>query len=222
MRDYIKNISQLSLFEGIKTENLDTMLTCLGSYTRNYQKGEFVFLSGEIIQSIGIILQGTIHMIKEDIWGNKTILAFINQGELFGETFACANQLNSSVTFYASTNCKILHIPFHKIIHICNTSCSFHHRLIENMVSLIAIKNIQLMEKIEIISKRTIRDKIITYMSLQAKLRKSSYFEIPLGRIELADYLCVDRSALTRELNNMKSDGIIDFQKNCFRLLKEH
>lgn len=222
MDDYIHSLSKLSLFSGIRTEDLSSMLTCLGSYTCNYKKGEFIFLSSEPIQSVGIILQGTIHMIKEDIWGNKTILAFIQKGEIFGETFACGNQLNSAVTFYASTNCKILYMPFYKIIHVCNMSCVFHHRLIENMVGLIANKNTHLMEKLEIISKKTLRDKILTYMSLQAQINKSSYFEIPLGRVELADYLCADRSALTRELNNMKSDGIIDFQKNYFHLLKNH
>lgn len=222
MEDYIHSLSKLSLFSGIRTEDIDPMLTCLGSYTCNYKKGEFIFLSSEPIQSVGIILQGTIHMIKEDIWGNKTILAFMQKGEIFGETFACGNQLNSAVTFYASTNCKILYMPFYKIIHVCNISCIFHHRLIENMVRLIANKNTHLMEKIEIISKKTLREKILTYMSLQAQLHESSYFEIPLGRLELADYLCADRSALTRELNNMKSDGIIDFQKNYFHLLKNH
>lgn len=220
MKDYIDDISQFSLFSGIKTEDLTPMLRCLGSYNRNYKKGEFIFLSNEPIQSVGIVLKGTIHMIKEDIWGNKTILSFIQKGELFGETFACGSQLKSTVTFYASTNCKVLYMPFQKVIHVCNMSCIFHHRLIENMVSLIADKNARLMEKIEIISKKTLREKILTYISLQSQLHKSSCFKIPLGRVELADYLCADRSALTRELNNMKNEGIINFEKNYFCLLK--
>ncbi|GAA0695294.1 Crp/Fnr family transcriptional regulator [Clostridium cadaveris] len=222
MKDYIDNISGLSLFSGIETKDLSPMLKCLGSYVRNYKKGEFIFLSNEPIQSVGIILQGTIHMVKEDIWGNKTILVFMKKGDIFGETFACGNQLNSAVTFYSSTNSEILYMPFYKIIHSCNMSCMFHHRLIENMVKLIAQKNSQLMQKVEIASKKTLREKILTYMSLQSQLYQSYYFEIPLGRLELADYLCADRSALTRELNNMKKDKIIDFEKNYFHLLKKH
>ncbi|QHI73509.1 Crp/Fnr family transcriptional regulator [Aminipila terrae] len=222
MKEHINKISQTALFHGIKADDLMPMLTCLGSYIRNYKKGEFVFLSNDSIHSIGVILEGTIHMIKEDIWGNKTILTFIKNGELFGETFACGSQLNSVVSFYAATNCKILFMPFHKILHSCNMSCIFHHRLIENMVQLIADKNTQLMEKIEITSKKSLREKILTYMSIQAQFHQSNYFEIPLGRLELADYLCANRSALTRELNNMKQEGILDFEKNRFHLLKKN
>lgn len=221
MKDYIDSISKLSLFSGIKKEDLTTMLTCLGSYIHDYKKGEFISLSSEPVQSIGVVLQGTIHMIKEDVWGNKTILAFIKKDEVFGETFVCGNQSNSMVTFYSSTNSKILYMPFYKVIHSCTMSCIFHHRLIENMMKLMANKNAQLMEKIEIISKKTIRKKILTYMLLQSQIHESDYFEIPLGRLELADYLCVDRSALTRELNNMKKDKIITFTKNSFHILKK-
>ena len=115
---------------------------------------------------------------------------------------------------------NVLYLPFRKVLHSCNLSCIFHHRLIENMVTLIADKNWQLMEKVEVTSKKTLRDKILTYLSLQAQKNGSKYFEIPLGRIELAEYLCADRSAMTRELANMKEAGLIDYEKNTFRLLR--
>lgn len=222
MTEYISKIKDCSLFFGIKQENLPAMLTCLGSYVRSYQKGELILLSSEIMECVGVILQGTVHMIHEDIWGNKTVLAFLKPGEVFGETFACGSKKNSSVTFYASTNCLVCYLPFYKILHACNMSCVYHHRLIENMVRLIADKNAQLMVKIEVTSKKTLREKILTYLSLQAQLQQNTYFEIPLGRLEFAEYICADRSSLTRELNNMKLEGIIDFDKNVFHLLKEH
>ena len=221
MKEYINQFKKLPLFTGIKEEELLPMLTCIGGYIQEYTKSKFILLSKEPIKCVGIILDGTVHMIKEDIWGHKTVLAFMKQGELFGETFVCGDRFTSEVTFYAATHCKVLYIPFYKTLHMCNTSCVFHHRLVENMVRLIANKNAQLMEKIEITSKKTLREKILTYLSLQAQLNKKNYFEIPLGRLELADYLCADRSALTRELNNMKSEGLIDFDKNTFHLLKK-
>ena len=222
MREYVKETHHAPLFSGIKIEELDAMLTCIGSYIRQYKKGEFILLSEESVQAVGLVLEGTIHMIKEDIWGNKAILTMIQRHGLFGETFACGSQLNSAVSFYSATNCRVLYLPFYKVIHACNLSCIFHHRLIENMVRLIADKNAQLMEKVEIISKKTLRDKILTYLSLQAQIHKKNEFEIPFGRLELADYLCADRSALTRELNSMKKDGVIDFEKNHFQILKEN
>jgi CRP-like cAMP-binding protein len=98
-------------------------------------------------------------------------------------------------------------------------ACAFHHRLIENMVRIIARKNRELMRKVEVVSKRSIREKLLAYLSIQAQVQDSDYLQIPMGRVELAEYLCVDRSALTRELAKMKEEGLIDYDKNCFRLL---
>ena len=119
-----------------------------------------------------------------------------------------------------SEDAEILFMPFDRVMHSCTMACVFHHRLIENMVRIIARKNRELMRKIEVVSKRTIRDKLLAYLSLQAQTQDSPYFDIPLGRAELAEYLCVDRSALTRELAKMKEEGILDYDRNSFRLLQ--
>ena len=101
----------------------------------------------------------------------------------------------------------------------CTMACCFHHRLIENMVHIIANKNRDLMRKVEVVSKRTIREKLLTCLLVQVQDQNFRYVEIPLGRVELAEYLCVDRSALTRELAKMKAEGLIDYDRNCFRIL---
>ena len=158
-------------------------------------------------------------MIKEDVWGNETLLSVIKENQLFGETFASSRDPVSSVAFLAARETKVLSIPFYRIMHTCTTACVFHHRIIENMVSLIADKNKLLMEKLEIISQKTLRKKILAYLSVQMRHQNKAQFTIPLGRMELANYLCVDRSALTRELASMKEDGIIDYDKNTFKML---
>ena len=109
-------------------------------------------------------------------------------------------------------------LPFDRVMNSCTNTCVFHHQLIENMVRVIAMKNRDLMRKVEVVSKKNLREKILAYLSLQAQLHESRYFEIPLGRVELADYLCADRSALTHELSKMRDDGLIDFDKNMFRV----
>ena len=147
------------------------------------------------------------------------MLVRMRKDELFGETFACGENNLSVVTFVVSQDAKILFIPFDRVMHSCTMSCVFHHRLIENMVHIIASKNRDLMRKVEIISKKTLRENILACLSIQAQLQKSRYFEIPLGRVELAEYLCADRSAVTRELAKMKEHGLIDYDKNCFRIL---
>ncbi len=214
-------ISELGspLFKGIKEEDLNAMLSCIGYHIGTFQKGEIVAFEDENIRHIGILLSGAVDMIKEDLWGNKTMLVRMRKDELFGETFACGEDNLSVVTFLVSEDARILFMPFDRVMHSCTMACKFHHRLIENMVHIIANKNRDLMRKMEVISKRTLREKILAYLSIQAQLHDARYFEIPLGRVEWAEYLCADRSALTRELVKMKEDGLIDYDRNCFRIL---
>ena len=192
---------------------------CLGSFQKNYQKDEIILLESNEVRSVGIILSGIVHMVKEDSEGYQTLLVAMKDGELFGESFSCGSHLDAHVSFFAAAPCTVLFLPFHKIIHSCKMSCTFHHRLIENMVQLIGDKNVQLMHKIEVISKKTLREKILTYLQQQALDQDSRQFTIPLSRLELAKYLCADRSALTRELSYMQKDGLISYEKNTFQLL---
>ena len=218
MKDKIMNVRS-PLFDGIRLEDRVAMLDCIGYYVRSFRKGEVVAFEEESIKHVGIVLSGVVDMIKEDLWGNKTMLLRFGKYELFGETFACGDDSRAVVTFWTSADAEILFLPFKRVMHSCTMACEFHRRLIENMVRIIANKNRDLMRKVEVVSKRTIREKLLAYLSIQAQQQDSRYVDLPLGRVELAEYLCVDRSALTRELAKMKEEGIIDYDKNCFRVL---
>lgn len=215
----INEIKKSEIFRGISAEELECMFSCIGMQVRTYKKGEFISIEADEVRWIYIILYGSVHMIKEDIWGNEALLAVIRKAQLFGETFASSKDPVSSVTFCAASETSVLAIPFHRIMHTCTTACVFHHRIIENMVSLIAEKNKILMEKLEILSQKTLRKKILLFLSIQSKECGSREFTIDMGRSELANYLGVDRSALSRELSSMKKDNIITCSKNSFRLL---
>lgn len=210
---------QSPLFVGISPQDRLTALGCMGYHIAVYRKGQIISLEEENIRHIGIVLSGSVDMIKEDIWGNKNLLLRMGKGELFGETFACGADNTAIVSFSASEDCRILFMPFGRVMHNCSMACDFHLRLSENMVKIIAGKNRDLMRKIEIVSKRTLREKIMAYLSVQAQTQQTRYFEIPLGRVEWAEYLCADRSALTRELAKMKAEGLIDYDRNSFRIL---
>ena len=218
MKGFMQEVNS-PLFYGIKPDELQAMLSCIGYHIGTFQKGEIVAFEGDNLKHIGIVLSGSVDMVKEDLWGNKTMLVRMRKDELFGETFACGEDNLSVVTFVVSEEAKILFMPFARVMHSCTMACEFHHRLIENMVKVIANKNRDLMQKVDVVSKRTIREKLLAYLSIQAQRQNSRYFEIPMGRVELAEYLCIDRSALTRELVKMKEDGLIDYDKNCFRIL---
>lgn len=214
----LREIDSLSLFRGIKPEELPVMLGCLNGYVRSYKKNEYILMEHEKIRIIGIVIEGAVDMVKEDVWGNTTTLVRMGPDRLFGESFACASNNQSLVNFRAARNSKILFLPFERVMRTCSNSCMFHHNLIENMVIQIADKNRELMEKVEVIAQKNLRQKILAYLSQQSQKQGSAYFEIPLGRMELADYLCADRSALTRELSEMKKSGLIDYDKNMFTL----
>lgn len=214
----LEKISANLLFNGIAEEDIVSMLKCLDYRIAVFEKGDFIFLEEDHIRSVGIVLEGTVDMIKEDIWGNGAILVRMHEGELFGETFTCGRDNRSVVSFRATSEARVMFIPFDRIMHTCSMTCVFHHRLIENMVEAIADKNRELMLKLDVISKRSLREKIMAYLSQQAQTQGNMSFKIPLSRTELAEFLCADRSALTRELSNMKKEGMIDYEKNIFRM----
>ena len=168
---------------------------------------------------MGVVLEGTVDMIKEDVWGNRTMLLRTYPEDIFGETFACGEDSLSVVTFVASRDCKVLFLSFCRVMHTCTHACVFHQTLIENMVRIIARKNRELMRKVEVVSKKTLREKILAYLSTQAQNQGKKQFEIPLGRVEWAEYLCADRSALTRELAKMQEEGLIQYHRNSFKIL---
>lgn len=215
----IAKVLRDGLFAGIEEENLTGMLHCTGYRLADYRKGQVISLEQEEVRHIGVVLTGAVDMVLEDLWGNKSLLVRQRATEMFGETFACSRDHRALATFVAAEDSRVVFIPFHKIMHTCSHSCQFHHRLIENMVQIIADKNRELLRKVDVVSKKTLREKILAYLSVQAQTQESRYIEIPLGRVELAQYLCADRSALTRELEKMRADGLIDFHKNTFKIL---
>ena len=212
--------SRSALFAGIGPEERQAMLHCIGYHLRSYRKGEIVVFEEEHVRYVGVLLSGAVDMVKEDLWGGKTLLLRMGPHDVFGESFACGSDTLSSVTFVVAEDADVLFLPFRKVMHTCTHTCGFHYRLIENMVRVIADKNRELMRKVEIISKKSLREKILAYLSMEAEQQGGRYVELPLGRQELAAYLCADRTALARELGAMKTDGLIDYDRNCFRILQ--
>ena len=207
------------LFEGIGPEERVRMISCFGHYLGSFRKGETIAMEGTYIRHVGVVLSGSVDMVKEDIWGNKTLLIRSKKDDVFGESFACGVDKLSDVRFVASEDTSVLFLSFDKVMHNCQNACNCHHKLTDNMVRVIAAQSRELMRKVEVVSKRSIREKVLAYLSLQAQIQGSRYLEVPLGRLELAEYLCVDRSALTRELVKMQEEGLIDYDKNIFRIL---
>ncbi len=212
-------LRQVSLFNGIEEAGIQEILECLDSHVKEYNKNRTIILTGSEITSLGIVLKGSVQVIREDIMGNRMIVASLGEGEIFGETFACAGILESPVSVIAAEPCRILRISIKRIVAPSSEACSFHSNLITNLLQLLARKNLYLNNKMELLSKRTIREKIMAYLSAEAENHHSSSFEITLNRNEMADYLCIDRSALSREISRLKEEGIVECRKNYFKIL---
>ncbi|MCL2843411.1 MAG: Crp/Fnr family transcriptional regulator [Oscillospiraceae bacterium] len=205
------------LFQGIACGDFEPMLQCLSARVGRYAKDDIILLSGDPVHVAGLVLCGNIKIIKEDISGNSTILASLTASELFGEVFACAEVCHSPVTIQATEETEILFLDSGKILTTCSEVCLFHARLIKNMVRLLAHKTLMLNQKIEILSKRTTREKLFCFFDYQRGAKRK--FRLPFNREEMATYLCVDRSAMSNELCKMRDERLIRFHRNEFEIL---
>lgn len=218
MQAYLEVIKSVGLFAGIEANDLLTMLTCLGATKMEYPKGTFVLMSGEKVVSVGVLLEGQLHITKEDLNGDRALIATLAAGDVFAEALCFAGVAQSPVSVVAAVDSKVLLLNFRRIVQTCSHACTFHTQLIENMLHIIAQKNLQLQARMDFLSKKSIRERLMNYLEAEA-LKQGRTFSVPQNREELADFLCVDRSALSRELGNLKREGILDYHKNFFRLL---
>jgi len=219
MKEYLDVLKTVNLFRGIEESDLQPLLSCLSAKSAHYEKGRTVFFSGESIERFGIVLSGQVQIVQDDYYGNRSILAKIDKGNLFGESFACAESKTLPVSVITTAESELLFIDRHRLAAPCSKACGFHSRLIQNLLSIVSEKNISLTQKIEFTSKRTTREKLLAYLSAEAKKTGSSRFSIPYNRQELADYLSVERSAMSAELSKLRDEGVLNFHKNQFELL---
>ncbi|HBR08604.1 MAG TPA: Crp/Fnr family transcriptional regulator [Clostridiales bacterium] len=219
MKNYFPLLKRSPLFAGIGEEDLASMLQCLKAKSESYKKEDILLLTGQAAAYMGIVLAGRVQIVKEDFAGNRTILTEITPGNLFAEAFAFARVEHLPLMAVSVTDSEVLWLDVRCIASTCPSACPFHIRMIENMLAVLAQKNIQLNLKIEHISKRSTREKLLSYLSSQAARQGSDEFDIPFNRQELADYLCVDRSAMSAELSRMRKEGILRYQANRFSLL---
>ncbi len=208
------------LFNGIKTEDIEASLHYLGFSIKNYKKDEIILLAGNKMARLGIILAGQVDIDKEDALGNRSIVTQIWPGEIFAEAIVCAAEA-SPVTVVAATDAKVIFLSIQMLLTGDEEVPAFCARLVSNLLKILSYKNIELNRKIEYLSLRTIREKILAYLLAQHKSTGKNPFTIPFDRNQLAAYLCVDRSAMSRELGRMRDEKIVKFKKNLFTLNKK-
>lgn len=218
IKTYTDILKTVVLFADIEEHNILKLLSCLDARTTQWKKGSFIISPDDIVDNVGIMLCGQLHIIKESSQGDRMIISTVSPGDMFAEALCFAGNVRSPISVVAETDAKIILFSYKNMLRTCGEFCEFHRKLNENMMRVLASKNLHLQSRIDILSNKTLRSKIMSYLLSQLK-REGELFTIPFNREELADFLCIDRSALSRELGRMKKEGIIDFWKNQFRIV---
>lgn len=219
MEKYIETLKRTQLFSGISQNEISAMLNCLQAKLFTFQKGEYIFKQGEHIDKITVLVNGKLLVQRDDFWGNRSIVNIIHVGEMFGEAYIAPESGAILNDVIAEEDSTIIFFDVQKILTVCPSACRFHSMVIQNLFFAISEKNRKLVQKIGYMSNRTTRTKVLSYLSEEAKRQNSSHFSIPFNRQQLADFLCVDRSAMSNELCKMRDEGLLLFEKNKFTLL---
>ena len=219
MKKYIEILKRTQLFSGVADSEISAMFDCLQARLQTNKKGDYIFREGEHIGDITVLVSGKLLVQHDDFWGNRNIVNVIRAGEMFGEAYVAPESGSLLNDVIAEEDSVVIFFDVRKILTTCSTACHFHSIVVQNLFFAISEKNRKLVQKIGHMSKRSTRAKLLSYLSDEAKRNNNSHFTIPFSRQQLADFLCVDRSAMSNELCKMRDDGLLQFDKNEFTLL---
>lgn len=218
MTEFVPVLKRTKLFSGVGDDDISTMLSCLEARLLTYKKGEHVLRQGEHLSDILVLAEGSLHIQRDDYWGNRSILGHIGVGEIFGEAYVAPESGTLLNDVIAVEDSAVFFFDVKRVISTCSSACRFHTMVVQNLFFAISEKNRGLVQKLDYMSRRTTREKLLSYLSEEAKKQNSASITLPFNRQQLADYLSVDRSAMSNELCKMRDEGLLEFEKNRFRL----
>lgn len=211
-------LKQVPIFDGIENYEMEHILSCLKAKFRQFNRGEIIYHMGDHVTAMGIVLKGSVIIENNDVWGHHQMIEHASAGQIFAETYACVANQPMMVDVIAAEPSEVLFLDIGCVMHTCGNACRFHQQLIQNLLDLAFKKNLMLSRKIINTSAKSIRGRLLSYLSQMAVNAGKEAFTIPFNRQQLADYLGVDRSALSRELGRMQEEGLLEFDKNRFIL----
>ncbi len=218
MEKYFNQIKNSPLFFGMNEDELRGILECFNARLKSYESGEMIIRQSDVITNLYLVLEGGVNIEKDTYWGRRIIITKLGVNDNIAMSFVACKAIESTIDAIASENTKLLMLNYEKCTSMCQNACARHKVLINNMFEILAKENLELLQKIENISQKSIRDKLLTYLSNEARKNKNNVFEIPFNRQDLADYLNIDRSAMSFELSKLQKEGLIQYEKNKFLL----
>ena len=216
----IQDLCKTGLFAGISHRDAEHLLSCLDTQVWKYTAAATVIEEGSCVRRFGVLLNGQGRSYRTDPSGRTITITLLREGSEIGVLLAASRECKSPVSVEVSEGSSILFISYTSLTGSCCKNCPCHKQLLQNFMGIVAQKGLVLHERIDCLLKPTAREKILTYLNCISREKESSSFTIPMDRSAMAEYLNIDRSALSRELSRMKADGILDYYKNQFRLMK--
>lgn len=214
-------LTTTQLFRGMEPQDISAMIHCLRARKQLFAKGQVIYQAGDCVTAMGMVLEGSVRIQRDDFWGNTSILSTLQAGQMFAETYACVPHEPLMVSVVAEQPSTVLFLETPRMMRVCSNGCTFHQKLVENLLMISAEKNLALSRKISCTTAKTIRGRLLTYLSHQAQRQQCASFQIPFNRQQLADYLNVERSALSNELSKMQRDGLLQVEGKRFVLMVE-
>ncbi len=219
MIKYFDILKKTKLFAGIEDSELNSMVGCLQATMKTFKKGEYVLSAGDVAHSIMVLVEGSLLIQNDDYWGNRSIVSHVSVGETFGEAYAAPGCQIMQNDVVAAADSVVILFDVNRILTVCSHACRFHTMTVRNLFYSISEKNRRLVEKLGHMAQRTTREKLMSYLSEESKRQGSAEFTIPYSRQQLADFLSVDRSAMSNELSKMRDEGMVEFDRSRFVLL---
>lgn len=220
MKKYLSVLVNCPVFSGVQEGELLAMLSCMDAQVCRFSRNQPILRAGDPARYMGVVLSGHVQVVRDAICGSRSIVADFGPPQIFGAAFACSGADVLPVSVVATADSEIMLIDCRRIITVCSNTCSFHAKVIANLLRNVSERNIFFNQKLEIITKRTTREKILSFLDVYAKKTGTLRFSIPYNRQHLAEYLGVGRSAMVTEMTRMKQDGLIDYRGNEFEILQ--
>ncbi len=218
MEQYLDVLRQCLLFTGLSDQEILLSLDCIGSEVGSFPENSCLLRAGDTTGRIGLLLSGCAMVVQHDLWGNRTIITKLHPGDFFAEPYALLKQEPVRTDVLAEEPCEILNLEGDKLLNMCPTPCGHHSKILQNLVLILSKRTLEYQDKITHMSKRKTRDKLLSYLSEEAMRQGSVCIDIPYDRQQLADYLCVERSAMCVELSRLQQEGILTTQRCHFEL----
>lgn len=219
MKKHLPILGKSSFFTGLDDTEILSILSCMDAAVVSKKPGSYIFRAGESTEVMGLVASGSVLIIQEDLWGHRNIISKCHAGDFFAEPYAARPEAVLNISVVAEEDTEILMLNIRRLLNTCPTACNHHQKLIRNLVSVLADKILIFNDKITHVSKRTTRDKLLSYLSAESIRQASLIFDIPFDRQQLADFLCVERAAMSVEISKLQKEGLLKTKRNHFELM---